>query len=81
MDQPYNPWAGTSFSDGWFLKRKAPGGRVAHLFHPVNFSPLCGTSQRDDWLFVDSKVKVCVKCQGVELQASVAEEIDNEHLK
>lgn len=81
MDQPHNPFAGTSLSHLWFLVRKAPGGRVAHYIHPVNLAPLCGASLRNDWLYVDGPVKMCTKCQGIELQSSVAEEIDDERLK
>lgn len=81
MDQPYNPLAGTSLSDTWFYKRRAPKSRVAHYIHPVHLVPLCDTPMRKDWLFVDGPLKMCVKCRGIELQASVAEEIDNERLK
>lgn len=83
MDKPYNPMAGTSLSHLWYLKRKAPGGRVVHLIDPVGLGPLCDTAPRKDWVFVpeESSTRMCAKCRGVELQASVAEEIDNERLK
>ena len=80
---PYNPAAGTAFSDGWYYKRKAPGGRVVHYIDPVGLGPLCDAALRRDWIFVPEELnfKMCVKCKGIELQASIAEEIDNERLK
>jgi hypothetical protein len=83
MDTPYNPAAGTSFSDGWYYRRKAPRGRVVHLIDPVGLGPLCDEPLRKDWIYVPEEVtlKLCVKCKGIELRASVSEEIDNERLK
>jgi hypothetical protein len=80
MDSPYNPCAGTSLSASWYLKRKAPGGKVAHYIDPVGLGPLCGARLRRDWEYVpeDYPVRMCSKCKGVELQASVGQEIDDE---
>jgi hypothetical protein len=82
MEIPINPFAGTSFHDMWYLKRKAPNGRTAHLIDPITLSALCGYLHCQ-WMFVseEKKLSVCVRCRGVAAQASLLEEIDNEHLK
>lgn len=79
-DQPYNYAAGTALSHIWFQKRKAPGGKVVHYIDPVKLAPLCGAPLRRDWGYPpeDKPQRMCSKCVGVELQASIAEEIDNE---
>jgi hypothetical protein len=83
MDKPYNPFAGTSLSDTWYLKRRAPGGKVAHFIDPIGFGPLCGAPLRRDWEYVseEKSTRMCAKCKGVELQASIGQEIDNERFK
>jgi hypothetical protein len=82
MDVPYNPFAGTSLSDIWYYKRKAPGGKVAHYIDPVGFGPICGAPLRRDWEWIqeDKPLRLCYKCRGVELLASNSQEIDNERL-
>lgn len=82
-DQPYNPFAGTDLSGIWFLYRKAPGGKVIHVIHPVGLAPLCGAPLRRDWEYApeDKPRRMCSKCKGLELQASIGQEIDNERFK
>lgn len=84
MDEtPYNPLAGTSLSHTWYYKRKAPGGKVVHYIDPVGFGPLCGAPLRKDWEYPpeDKPQRMCSKCKGLELQASIGQEIDNERFK
>jgi hypothetical protein len=80
---PYNPAAGTSLSHMWYYKRKAPGGKVVHFIDPIGLGPLCGAPLRKDWEYVleGKPQRMCTKCKGLELQASIGQEIDNEHLK
>lgn len=82
-DTPYNPAAGTAFSPMWFLKRKVPGGKVVHFIDPVKLAPLCNAPLRRDWEYVpeDKPSRMCSKCKGLELQASIGQEIDNERFK
>ena len=80
---PYNPSAGTSLSHMWYYKRRAPGGKVAHYIDPVGLGPLCGAPLRKDWQYVPEgrSQRMCTKCKGLELQASIGQEIDNERFK
>jgi hypothetical protein len=80
---PYNPLAGTSLSDSWYLKRKAPNGRVTHLIDPIGLGPLCDSPLRDDWVYVpeEDNLRTCSKCRAVESNLSKSQEIDNERLR
>lgn len=63
MSEMYNPFSGTTLADRWYLKRKAPTGKVAHLLHPVTFTALC-SAPHCNWEWVDEmdRIKTCQKC-------------------
>ena len=82
MDTSANPFAGTSLHDMWYLKRRAPKGKVAHLLNPENFGALCAAPHcKWQWIYEDKPINVCTKCKAVAYQASLAQEKDNERLK
>ena len=82
MFTPQNPLAGTSLQELWYLKRKSPGGKVAHLIDPVTLQALC-PAPHCRWLYVDEQkpINTCVKCAGIAAQASLVQEKDSDRLR
>lgn len=64
MGELYNPFQGTVLADTWYLKRKSPTGKVAHLIHPVTFAAICGAPHCSwEWVEEHSPVSMCQKCR------------------
>lgn len=58
-----NPFADSALADSWWLKRRSPGGRVAHYIDPSALVSVCGASPKF-WEVAPEhlKLKICQKC-------------------
>lgn len=62
-DEIYNPMEGTALAADWFLKRRAPGGKVVHLLNPVHFGALCSAPHCVwQWVPESNSYPLCKKC-------------------